>query len=393
VALPMVGNNICSMKNSGSLRCRFAALLLIVASSVLLSAQEKTSGPWVKQSSGTTAGLRGIHAVGGGVAWASGSDGTVLRTEDGGYMWQRCAMPPNAEKLDFRGIWAWDENTAIVMSSGPGDLSRIYKTTDGCSHWTLLFTNPDKDGFWDAMVFENRDYGVVLGDPVSSAFSAFVTDDGGMDWEKDTDPDLRASSKGEGAFAASNSALAFAIRHNENEAASIDATLDAFGTGGPGGASIFVRTSQLVMKDVQDGLGPLPSFGSKWKRVPGPLTAGTASSGVFSIAFRDDKHAIAVGGDYEKPGLSAGTAAWTVDGGQHWTAAERPPHGYRSAVAWDSEAKAWIAAGTNGSDISYDDGKTWTSLDDGNWNALSLPWVVGPQGRIAKLDSGKLLKK
>src|SRR6202045_4689890 len=85
------------------------------------------------------ASLRGIHNVGGGVAWASGTNGTVLRTEDGGYLWQTCTIPTGAEKLDFRGIQAFDENTAIVMSSGPGDQSRLYKTTDGCQSWTLLF--------------------------------------------------------------------------------------------------------------------------------------------------------------------------------------------------------------------------------------------------------------
>jgi hypothetical protein len=37
-------------------------------------------------------------------------------------------MPPGAEKLDFRGIQAFDENI-IAMSSGPGDQSRLYKTT------------------------------------------------------------------------------------------------------------------------------------------------------------------------------------------------------------------------------------------------------------------------
>jgi hypothetical protein len=99
---------------------------------------------------------------------------------------------------------------------------------------------------------------------------------------------------------------------------------------------------------------------------------------------------LAVGGDYTKPNESSGTAAWSADGGKTWTAAAKPPHGYRSAVAWDAEAKAWIAAGTNGSDISYDDGKTWEPLDSGEWNALSWPWVVGPKGRIAKLDRGKL---
>jgi hypothetical protein len=46
--------------------------------------------------------------------------------------------------------------------------------------------------------------------------------------------------------------------------------------------------------------------------------------------------------------------------------------------------------GTNGSDISRDDGKTWQPLDDGNWNALSLPFVVGPDGRIARLNPAML---
>ena len=121
--------------------------------------------PWELQNSTTKAGLRGIHAVGNGVAWASGTNGTILRTEDGGYMWQSCAMPPGAEKLDFRGIWAWDANTAVAMSSGPGDLSRLYKTTDGCSHWKLLYTNPDKDGFWDAIGFRKQGFRVLTWRP------------------------------------------------------------------------------------------------------------------------------------------------------------------------------------------------------------------------------------
>ena len=110
---------------------------------------------WDLQNSGSTADLRGIHSIGKGIAWASGSNGTVLRTEDGGHLWQRCTVPAGAEKLDFRGIQAFDANTAIVMSSGKGDLSRLYKTTDGCQTWKLVFTNPDAEGFWDAIKVEH----------------------------------------------------------------------------------------------------------------------------------------------------------------------------------------------------------------------------------------------
>jgi hypothetical protein len=56
-------------------------------------------------------------------------------------------------------------------------------------------------------------------------------------------------------------------------------------------------------------------------------------------------------------------------------------------VAYDSGSKVWIAVGTNGGDVSSDSGRTWRPLEIGqNWNALSLPFVVGSGGRIGKLD-------
>jgi len=348
-------------------------------------AQAPTSGPWEMQVSGTDASLRGIHSVGGGVVWASGTNGTVLRTEDSGYMWQSCAMPPGAEKLDFRGIWAWDADTAIVMSSGPGDQSRLYKTTDGCSHWTLLKTNSDKEGFWDAIQFSDTKNGYLLGDPVNGKFTLLRTEDGGTSWKPIDSPDLNVGPLHLGAFAASNSSIVL-----------IGPVLGAIsvpwiGTGGPQGPFVLQGGIDCTMGIAHSNPEACLSH-YDFQHIKLPLAGDNASSGVFSMATpgqtnRVIRRAVAVGGDYTKPDESAGTAAWTADGGQHWAAATKPPHGYRSAVAWDVDAKAWIAAGTNGSDISYDNGKTWQPLDKGNWNALSLPWVVGPKGRIAKLGA------
>jgi photosystem II stability/assembly factor-like uncharacterized protein len=308
------------------------------------------SGPWELEDSGTTAGLRGIHAVGGGVVWASGTGGTVLRSEDTGYLWQQCTIPPGASKLDFRGIWAWDAQNVLILSSGTGDQSRLYRTTDGCNTWTLIFTNPDTAGFWDGLLFLDRQHGIIYGDPVHTAFGLLTTRDGGNSWLPA--PDLQ-SLQGESVFAASNSAM------TAHEGQTWLGTSKAR----------VLRSHQL--KD--------------WRSAPTPLASGNDSSGVFSLAFRDQQHGIAVGGDYRKPEETTGTAAYTSDGGEHWSAPRKLPHGFRSAVAWDTTSKAWITVGSNGSDISYDDGETWQWLDSGNWNALSLPWAVGPNGQIGKL--------
>src|SRR5580658_5639578 len=154
-------------REAAALSSRMRHTLLALA---LLASAASTKAQWQLQDTHTTADLRGIDNVGGGVAWASGSDGTILRTEDGGIVWQLCAKPPNGEHLDFRAIQAFDNNTAIIMSAGKGDQSRLYKTTDGCQSWTLLFTNPDKDGFWDALKFHGPQSGWLLGDPVDGRF-------------------------------------------------------------------------------------------------------------------------------------------------------------------------------------------------------------------------------
>lgn len=98
-------------------------------------------------------------------------------------------MPPGADALDFRGIQAFDANTAIVMSVGKGDLSRLYKTTDTCRSWRVVFTNPSNDGFFDAISFSKHSQtghaeasGVLIGQPVGGAFAIFLSTNDGENW-------------------------------------------------------------------------------------------------------------------------------------------------------------------------------------------------------------------
>ena len=351
-------------------------IITSVALATCLSVSLAASAQWQMQDSHSTASLRGIHTVSESVAWATGTDGTVLRTQDGGAHWQRCVTPASAEKLDFRGVWAWSADEAQVLSSGPGDQSRVYKTSDGCTHWTEEHRNGDKDGFWDALVFQAQDFGlfgdghtgVLVGDPVNGRFATFgmILGNGWYIDEKSC-----GARDGEAGFAASNSMLfVFGSRRY------------ILATGGKGGPRVL--------------LSPLLAYndaGNECLAVSVPIAGGTESSGAFSVAFRDPKHGVVVGGDYKKPDDATRTAAWTSDGGRHWTAAGKPPHGYRSAVAWYAEAKVWIAIGTNGSDISRDDGKTWQRLDSGKWNAVSPPFAVGPGGRVGRLPADLIATK
>ncbi len=339
----------------------------------VLLALHAAPAQFVIQSSHTTADLRGVHSLNRSLAWASGADGTVLRTQDGGLHWQKCATPPGAEKLDLRGVWAWDAATAEVMSAGPGEQSRLFQTTDGCQHWTEVTRNSEQDGFWDSFVYQRQDFGmpgdektgVLIGDPVKGRFYTMVKVPG-HGWFMDDA--ACAARPDEAAFAASNSSVfVFGSRRY------------VFVTGGKGGPHALIS--------------PLLASGDRSRgciETALPLASGEQSSGAFSVAFRDTKRGVVVGGNYKKPDEPSGTAAWTSDGGRHWSAASKLPRGYRSAVTWDQEAKAWVAVGTNGADFSTNDGQTWKPLDNGNWNAVSLPFAVGPHGRIGKLRSPAL---
>jgi photosystem II stability/assembly factor-like uncharacterized protein len=360
---------------------RIAILLLISLIVVPIS-----YGQWAIQDSKSTADLRGVDSVGNGVAWASGSGGTVLRTTDAGKTWTRCTTPPDAAKLDFRGVQAFDEKTAIVMSSGKGDASRLYKTIDGCATWKKVFDDPDETGFFDSLRRVTGHQLYLLGDPVGGKFSMFSSRDMGDTWFIADDPGLEAV-KDAGAFAASNTALM-----------NIGPFL-IFGTGGPK-AVVYASRSKCDPAT--------PTVCSMiWEPTETPLAHGVPAAGVFSLGGRFSANAagktltleVAVGGTYNKPDDASAAGVTSRDGGLTWTLAVTQPHGYRSALAYDRTSLAWIAVGPNGTDVSTDDGQNWQAVKptggdtadaDQKWNALSLPFAVGPKGRIGLLETGVL---
>ena len=129
--------------------------------------------------------------------------------------------------------------------------------------------------------------------------------------------------------------------------------------------------------------------GRTWSVADTPLAAGS-TAGIYSIAFRDARHGVVVGGDYSKEADAIDNVAVTTDGGATWTLVrERGLSGFRSVVAYQPGTPAtFLAVGPLGSDISTDDGRSWSKVEGPGFDTFSFArggqvgWGRGSQGRI-----------
>src|SRR5215469_2811247 len=328
---------------------------LLIALALLIPAETW----WTVQETGVDSNLRGVSLVvhrSGITVWATGSNGTVEVSADGGATWQKIAIP-NGDTLDFRGVQAFDKGVAYVMASGEGEKSRIYKTSDLGKTWKAQYTGKTKEFFLDALQCIDEKRCFALSDPVDGKFLLLSTEDG-EHWKEMAREHMPAAKAKEGAFAASNSDL---LIYRDKEL--------YFGTGGSA-ARLFHS----------------PDLGKTWEVSETPIVSGKASQGVFSVVRAGDTIVVA-GGDYTELGNNTKNAAYSVDRGKTWAVPEVRPAGYRSAL--DTYDAGFVAVGPNGSEISRD-GAAWQHIDDANLNALVFisgkGYAVGPKGAVAKFE-------
>jgi len=328
---------------------------LLIALALLIPAETW----WTVQETGVDSNLRGVSLVvhrSGVTVWATGSNGTVEVSTDGGTTWQKIAIP-NGDALDFRGVQAFDKGVAYVMASGEGEKSQIYKTSDLGKTWKAQYTGKGKEFFLDALQCIDEKRCFALSDPVGGKFLLLSTEDG-EHWKEMAREHMPAAKAKEGAFAASNSDL---LIYRDKEL--------YFGTGGSA-ARLFHS----------------PDLGKTWEVSETPIVSGKASQGVFSVVRAGDTIVVA-GGDYTELGNNTKNAAYSVDRGKTWAVPEVRPTGYRSAL--DTYDAGFVAVGPNGSEISRD-GAAWQHIDDANLNALVFisgkGYAVGPKGAVAKFE-------
>ena len=307
----------------------------------ILSHSEKTS-------------IRGLSVVSDKIIWVSGSNGMVGESLDGGETWKWLQVK-GFEKTDFRDIEAFDATTAVIM--GVAEPAYILKTIDAGKTWKVVYENKTKGMFLDAMEFWNEQSGIVIGDPIDNKFFIARTFDGGNTWREISKQNYPVADSGEACFASSGTNIRTLAK---DEA--------CFVSGG--------SYSRLFIRD---------------NRIDIPIIQGKESTGANSVAVKNKKTLIVVGGDFTKPDSTQKNCFITNDGGKTWTAPAIAPHGYRSCVEYLGKNN-WISCGLNGVDHSTDDGKTWQLISGESFHVCRKAkdgravFLAGLNGRIGKFS-------
>jgi photosystem II stability/assembly factor-like uncharacterized protein len=308
---------------------------------------------------GTKTSIRGLSVVNDNVIWASGSNGYVGRSTDGGKTW-KWTVVKGFEKRDFRDIEAFDASTAIIIAvAEPGN---ILKTVDGGETWKVVYENKTRGMFLDAMDFWNRQSGIVLGDPINGRFFMVRTLDAGDTWKEVPFESLPRADSGEACFAASGTNIR-----------ALDRDEACFVSGGTR-SSLFWNGTPIEL----------------------PIIQGKETTGANSVAVRDRKklkgsvHLVVIGGDFAADTSAVKNCFVTSDGGKTWKYPDQPPRGYRSCVEYINK-KRLIACGTSGVDVSNDGGMNWRFISKTGFHVCrkakegKAVFLAGGNGRIGKL--------
>ncbi len=305
-------------------------------------------------NTGQQQNFRGLSAVSGSVVWVSGR-GAIGLTLNGGVTWQWKPVT-GYDSIEFRDIEAFSATEAVIMGiASPG---YILKTTDGGNTWKQVYENTRKEIFMDAMHFNKKGKGMVIGDPLDSSFFCVTTYNRGNSWQL-FKINQRPVKTNEAFFAASGTNLVF-----KNFKKWILVT--------GGGASRLIRHKSAT---------------------PIPFELVTEYSGANSVCLTGKrmKNILVAGGDFTRPDVAGNNIFITKNGGSSWQQPQKPPVGYRSCITAVNK-KLLVTCGLNGVDISEDGGNTWQKISDESYNVClkapksSTVFLAGSKGKIGILQ-------
>jgi len=304
---------------------------------------------------GQKVSIRGLSMPTASVVWASGSNGMVAKSVDGGktFRWMRVE---GYARRDFRDIEAFDSSTAIIMAIDTP--AHILKTTDGGLTWKKVFEDQRPGMFLDAMDFSGSD-GVVIGDPINGKTFIAVSTDKGDSWKPIETIDKMMD--GEAFFASSGSNVKLLSARGNVKTLFVSGGLQS---------RLFYNGNPIKL----------------------PMQSGKNSTGANGLAMHPNKkQGIIIGGDFANDKRSdSAILLFSLSPNVTFSQPVNPPLGYKSAVVFLSNTTV-LACGTSGVDLSVDGGLNWKKISDISFHVAvksldgRYAMLAGGNGRIAKV--------
>jgi len=130
---------------------------------------------WIVQNSGVSVNLYDVKFLNRYTGWAVGENGTVLKTTNGGNIWELIPNPSFGMGKILNCISVIDSNYAYVV----GAHSTYLKTTNGGNNWIIIRNGPwGSGGGLNSVFYLNKDTGWAVGD-----MRLLFTKDGGKSFD------------------------------------------------------------------------------------------------------------------------------------------------------------------------------------------------------------------
>lgn len=345
---------------------RHTILLLFILLIATTSYGQKYSLKYIDTK--TDASFRGMSVGRDDAVWISGSKGWVGRSTNKGNDWT-FRQVAGYEACDFRTVYAFDAYHAIIANAGSP--AYVLYTTDGGYTWKEVYKNTDSAAFIDGIDFWNKRKGLIHGDHINGRMLLLYTKDGGQTWKERKQKHRPAMGEGEASFAASGTAISCFL----NSAVVV-------AVGGEKSKLYFSRNR-----------------GRRWRSIPTPMLATSASTGIFSIIVGGNVwNWLIAGGDYRNDMVSTANFFYTNNKGKDWHAPQTTTRGYRECLvqiidepyAKRSMTSTTLAIGPSGIDISADNGLNWKPLSDEKGFHVMKPsfdkkrmYLAGANGKVA----------
>ena len=290
--------------------CHITLFFLIVGITCANYSQEPE---WERIASPVNTTLTNLSFVNNSTGWASGEQGTIIKTSDGGKNWQI----QNSTVTSFiTGLYFVDENygwAVTVKETFPFN-TLILKTTNGGEEW-IAENFQDSSALMRTIFFFDSLHGFIGGSYMAE------TNDGGHNWTK---------AAVDSSFLSAYPVYKFKF-YNEQFGFACGGTIDI--------AGVIWRTTD---------------YGKNW------AATGVSADQVYDLFIFDSLNAITLSGDPE--GFFGIAKIKTIDGGLNWVNEILPMFGLSFAIGFRNSNEGWSASGFKLLS-SYDSGETWNEKD------------------------------